>query len=133
MSVGLLVITHSGIGKALLSTAESMLGFCPLQVTLVEVSGTCEPDEIYAQAVEACGRLDQGQGVLVLTDMFGSTPSNIASRLVDRVAIQAVAGISLPMLVRVLNYPTLNLYELVNKAITGGHDGILLCDSGESG
>jgi len=132
VSVGLLVITHEGIGDALLKTAESMLGFCPLQVALVEISGSCEPDDIYAQALEICQRLDRGQGVLVLTDMFGSTPSNIASRLVDRVAVQAVAGISLPMLVRVLNYPTLNLYELVNKAITGGHDGILLCDSGES-
>jgi PTS system ascorbate-specific IIA component len=59
--------------------------------------------------------------------MYGSTPSNIANRLMKRPEVSVISGISLPMLIRVMNYPKLSLPELINKALTGGHDGILLC------
>lgn len=68
-----------------------------------------------------------GDGVLVLTDIYGSTPGNIANRLFDAHGVAVIAGINVPMLIRVLNYPDLSLEELVNKAVTGGHDGIILC------
>lgn len=129
MSVGLIVITHGGIGEQLLNTATSMLGFCPLQAARLEVSQKSDPDCLLRQALELCDELDRGDGVLVLTDMYGSTPSNIATRLLDHPQVQVVAGINLPMLVRVLNYPDCNLYEMVNKALSGGHDGILFCES----
>ena len=70
--------------------------------------------------------LDQGQGVLVLTDMYGSTPSNIACKLSNG-QVRVVAGINLPMLVRVMNYPALNLPQLADKALTGGHEGVISC------
>ncbi|CAK0770012.1 hypothetical protein CCP3SC15_4060003 [Gammaproteobacteria bacterium] len=72
------------------------------------------------------GSLDQGDGVLVLTDMYGSTPSNIACRL-DSEKVRIVAGVNLPMLIRVLNYSYLSLEDLTNKAISGGRDGIIHC------
>ena len=60
--------------------------------------------------------------------MFGATPSNIACRLRDEIDVRVVAGVNLPMLIRVLNYPRLHIDELVHKAISGGRDGIVLCN-----
>lgn len=131
MPVGLLIITHGRIGDELLETAKSVLGVCPLQTASLMVPQSCDPEKLVNQATSTCSALDQGDGVLVLTDIYGSTPSNIANRLLGKSQIQVVAGINLPMLVRVLNYPSLNLYELVNKALSGGHDGILLCEDNE--
>jgi PTS system ascorbate-specific IIA component len=73
--------------------------------------------------------MDQGQGVLVLTDIFGSTPSNIAASLAEDGRIAVVAGLNLPMLVRVLNYPEDPLEGLTEKAIVGGNRGILACEA----
>ncbi|MBK1692917.1 PTS sugar transporter subunit IIA [Ectothiorhodospira mobilis] len=129
MSVGLLIITHNRIGEDLLSTARSMMGTIPLETRCLAVSQSEDPDEVLTRAMEDYHHLNAGDGVLVLTDMYGSTPSNIANRLMQQPRVQVIAGINLPMLVRVLNYPTLRLHELVNKAISGGHDGILLCET----
>lgn len=129
MAVGLLIISHNRIGQDLLATATSMLGKSPLRAEHLAVSQSGDPDEIYARASALCESLDEGDGVLVLTDMFGSTPSNIATRLLCNPRWMVVAGINLPMLVRVLNYPQLSLPELADKALTGGHDGIVLCES----
>ncbi len=129
MSVGLLIVTHGRIGEQLLSTATSVLGFCPLQTAYLAVSQKSDPESLLEQASRLCDELDRGDGVLVLTDMYGSTPSNIANRLLGHPQVQVVAGINLPMLVRVLNYPSLNLYEMANKALSGGHDGIVFCES----
>lgn len=131
MSVGLLIITHGRIGENLLETAKSMLGVCPLQTAYMAVSQSSDPEKLLEQAKRTCERLNQGDGVLVLTDIYGSTPSNVANRLLEEAYIQVVAGINLPMLVRVLNYPSLNLHKMINKALSGGHDGILLCELDE--
>lgn len=131
MSVGLLIITHGRIGEDLLETAKSMLGVCPLQTAYMAVSQSSDPEKLFDQAKRICESLDQGDGVLVLTDIYGSTPSNVANRLLEESYIQVVAGINLPMLVRVLNYPGLNLHKMINKALSGGHDGILLCELDE--
>ena len=128
MPVGLLIITHSHIGEQLLETAKTVLDVCPLQTAHLVVPELCDPENLLQQARRSYHELDRGDGVLVLTDMYGSTPSNIANRLLEESNVQVVAGINLPMLVRVLNYPSLNLHELVNKALSGGHDGILLCE-----
>jgi mannose PTS system EIIA component len=129
MAVGLLIITHNLIGEDLLSTARSMLGRLPLETAWLAVSQSGDPDDLLARARELHRKLDTGDGVLVLTDMYGSTPSNIATRLLQQPKTQVIAGLNLPMLVRVLNYPELRLHELVNKAISGGHDGIVLCET----
>jgi mannose PTS system EIIA component len=129
MAVGLLIITHNHIGEDLLGTARSMLGQLPLDTAWLAVSQAGDPDDLLNQALVQHRRLNTGDGVLVLTDMYGSTPSNIATRLLQQPKTQVIAGINLPMLVRVLNYPQLRLHELVNKAISGGHDGIVLCET----
>jgi PTS system ascorbate-specific IIA component len=128
VAVGLLIVTHDRLGEALLHTARSMLGLCPLQTACMSVSQKSDPETLVAEASMLCRGLDQGDGVLILTDMYGSTPSNIANEIAGHGQVQVVAGVNLPMLVRVLNYAGLSLPELVAKALSGGHDGILLCD-----
>lgn len=125
MSVGILLITHSGIGGALLNVAYGTFGTLPLEVSQLSVSRDPEPELLVAKAGYLVRKLDSGDGVLVLTDMFGSTPSNVAQGLQQQgFAIQVIAGLNLPMLFRILNYPSLKLDQLAVKAISGGQDGI---------
>lgn len=128
MNVGVLLITHPGIGTVLLDTARNMLGQCFLQTAILEVPLDSPLDEIKKQAMSIIEKLDQGDGVLLLCDIFGSTPCNIAQCSNDQHKLRLVAGVNLPMLVRVLNYSDLNLDELAAKATSGGSDGIMLCE-----
>lgn len=132
MSVGLLLITHGQIGRALLDAATTMLEVCPLAVEIISVGRDCDPEPTLRTARGHLTGLDQGQGVLVMTDIYGSTPSNIANRLLDDDKVAVVSGINLPMLIRVLNYPRLSLDELIEKAISGGRDGVLICKAQQS-
>ncbi len=127
MSVGVLLITHNELGSALLETATKMLGQSPLVVETMAVTLDSEPELLLGQAQNMLRDLDQGDGVLVLSDMYGSTPCNIACRLQRPGHASVVAGINLPMLVRVLNYAYLDLNELTVKALSGGCDGIVSC------
>ena len=126
MNVGLLIISHDGVGEVLLDTATKMLGGCPLQTRLLTASRDCDSDKLKATAIKHIKYLDQGDGVLVLIDLYGSTPSNIAAHLLTQQPIKIVTGINLSMLVRLLNYPHLPLDELCDKAVSGGKDGILV-------
>jgi mannose PTS system EIIA component len=128
MPVGLILITHQNLGETLLQTARSMLGELPPGCEALAMSQTDDPDRVEALARQRLEVLDRGDGVLILTDMFGSTPANVASRVARDGQRRVIAGVNLPMLVRVLNYRELPLTELVNKALSGGHDGIILCD-----
>lgn len=127
MSVSLLLITHDRLGEQLLQTATTMLGVCPLNAEAIAVHGDGDPDQVIEIANNTLAGLEQGDGVLVLTDIYGSTPSNIAMRLLSDHRVTVVAGVNLPMLIRVLNYPRLSLEELAQKALSGGRDGVLLC------
>lgn len=133
MTVGLLIVTHNRIGSDLLDTATNMLGICPLSTLVLPVTQDNDPDRTYAAARRMVKDLDQGEGVLILTDVYGSTPSNIASRLREHQRVRVVAGVNLPMLIRILNYPRLELDELADKALSGGRDGVLLCKPDSTG
>lgn len=124
MTVGLLIITHNQIGQALLNTASNMLGGCPMDCAVISLPPDADTDAMLQEARRRSLELNKGEGVLVLTDMYGSTPSNIAAALGESKDIIVVAGINLPMLIRVMNYPQLDLDQLANKAVTGGNDGI---------
>lgn len=125
--IGLLIITHNNIGAELVKTATAMLGMCPVMTKVLSVMPNSDPDTMLHEAQRYIVELNGGAGVLVLTDMYGSTPSNIATHFVNEKQVRIIAGINLPMLVRVLNYPQLDLHQLANKAVSGGCDGILLC------
>ncbi len=127
MTVGVLVITHGRIGEEMLEQASNTLGVCPLETEALSIFPEFNIDEMDIMARVICLRLNSGDGVLVLTDMYGSTPSNIARRLLDLPRVEVVTGINLPMLIRIMNYATLSLEELREKAVSGGHDGIIAC------
>jgi PTS system ascorbate-specific IIA component len=126
MNVGLLLITHDELGSKLLDTAAMILGRPPAGAVAIGVPGDSNPDTVYTDASAACAALDQGDGVLVLTDLYGSTPSNIAARLLDEHKVLVVSGLNVPMLVRVLNYASCSLEELASKAESGARDGIIM-------
>jgi len=126
MSVGILIITHSNIGSSLYDAVVSVIGNSPLPTKLLPVSLDSDPENLVDMARQLVAQLDEGQGVLVLTDMYGSTPSNIACKLANG-QVNVVAGINLPMLVRVMNYPNLDLQQLATKALSGGHEGVISC------
>ncbi len=133
MSVGILIVTHGDIGEELLATARSTLGGeLPLKCRALSVSPSCDPDFQHDKAQIMLSSIDNGDGVLVLTDMYGSTPSNIANSFKEREDIEVIAGVNLPMFIRVLNYHDSNLQEMVDKALSGGHDGIILCTEGSN-
>lgn len=128
MTIGLLLITHSRIGEAILETAGKMLEGAPLGVECLPVGTDSIPEKLIEQASMMITQLDQGQGVLVLTDMYGSTPSNIAYSLAQKGRVNVISGINLPMLIRALNYQTMNLDMLTEKAVSGGKEGIVCCE-----
>ncbi|MET0066757.1 MAG: PTS sugar transporter subunit IIA [Candidatus Thiodiazotropha sp.] len=129
MSIGLLLITHSRIGEALLETASKMLEGTELPVIrTLSVGVDCNPDQIRDEARDLLKSLDEGEGVLVFTDMYGSTPSNIAFGLADKGRVNVISGVNLPMLIRTLNYPGLDLKALTGKAVSGGREGIHCCE-----
>lgn len=125
MSVGLLIISHDGIGPALLGTATFMLGHCPLKARLLSAARDCNPDELLADALEQVRQLDEGDGILVIADLPGSTPANIAQKLALHSRVRAVSGLNLSMLICIFNYPHLGLDQLSEKAVSGGRKGII--------
>jgi len=128
MSVGLLLITHNNVGKSILDAASSVLGHCPLQAITVSIENDCDPDKKSESVKKYLKKLNSDDGVLIITDMYGSTPSNIACRHVSG-NIKAISGLNLPMLVRILNYPEMNLNQLIAKAKSGGTNGVMTCEN----
>jgi PTS system ascorbate-specific IIA component len=131
VTVGLLIVTHDQIGGALLRTASRMLGKMPLPTRVLPVTIDAIPEKLVAKAQLLVTKLNDGDGVLVLTDMYGSTPSNIAFGLMKPGKIHVISGINLPMLIRTLNYATLDLVTLTHKAISGAREGIFCCTKTE--
>ena len=128
MKPSVLLITHAGIGAALRETAEEILGQRPMPIAALAP----EPDEPVASMqgrVEAAfASLDHGEGVLMLTDAYGATPSNMAVALGGHYGYPVIAGLNLPMLLRVMNYPHLPVEQLIDKALSAARDGILVAD-----
>jgi len=129
--VGILIITHGRLGSILAENAFHVLGHAWENLSVMSVEKAEDPDAKLAVAQTLVDTLNQGSGVLVLTDMLGGTPSNIASRLIRRGEIEAVAGVNLPMLVRALSYSQQTLDVVVSKAVTGGLEGVVYIIPGE--
>ncbi len=128
MSVGLLLITHNEIGHQMVLMATTTLGELPINYEIISVAADEPLDQVAQRSNSAIKRLDQGAGVLVITDLYGATPGNIACRLLGRTDIRVVTGMNLPMLLKVANYANLDLETLTQKALLGGKNGILLCN-----
>jgi mannose PTS system EIIA component len=125
--IGVLLVTHGEIGTALLASASQILGGAPQQVTTLSVWRQDDPDDLVLRATELLEQLDGGDGVLVLTDIFGATPGNVVSRLLNDGQVEGVSGVSLPMLLRVLTgrMKQGNLAAAVQRALSGGAEGVV--------
>ena len=130
MAVGILLVTHEGIGSALLAVATRLLRQLPLRTEAFEIPFDGDPDALLPQASAALRRVDGGQGVLVLTDLYGATPSNLAAKLARiGTPVRRVSALSLPMLLRVMNYAELGLDELPRVAAAGTRNGAIIDDA----
>ncbi len=120
--VGILLITHGRIGDALLDTAKSILGKMTTPVATLSTNRAQSTEQLIAKAQGLVNDLDQGEGVLVLTDLYGSTPHNITKHLENQTS--TVSGLNISMLLRALNYANYPLQDLAEKAQQGGLKGI---------
>ncbi len=129
MAVAVLLITHGRLSQHLVDTVTEMLGGrLSLTTEVLEVRTVQDPDILVKQGLRLIDKLDQGDGVLLLTDAFGSTPSNIANKVAQQGRCRVVAGLNLPMLIRIYNYPKLKLDALARAALEGGQRGVILCE-----
>lgn len=130
MAVGILLITHTGIGSALVAVASRLMNPLPLRTEALEVPFDANLDAMLPQASAALRRVDGGDGVLVLTDLYGASPSNLAAKIAHLgTPVRRVSSLNLPMLLRVLNYSELQLDQLPAVAAAGARNGVILDDA----
>ncbi|MBI5889730.1 MAG: PTS fructose transporter subunit IIA [Nitrosomonadales bacterium] len=127
--VGILLITHNGLGDSLIDCVRHVLGNAPPHLKSLSVLANDDPQRKEAEAGALIAQLDSGDGVLLLSDVYGATPSNIARRLCVPGRIEGVAGVNLPMLLRVACYSGKPLSELVQRAVDGGKECIVNMNS----
>jgi PTS system ascorbate-specific IIA component len=123
--IGILIVAHGAFGEALIHSASHVLGKRPQGVRQIGVTVHDDPEAILPQARDLVQQLDEGEGVLVLTDMYGATPGNIALRLLAPGRVEGVSGVNLPMLIRALTYREQGLATALEKALSGGTEGVL--------
>ena len=130
MAVGVLLLTHEGLGTARLAVAPRLLRQLPLKTEAFELPFDADPDLLLPQASSALRRVDSGDGVLVLTDLYGASPSNLAAKLARiGTPVRRVSAVNLPMLLRVMNYAELGLEELPAVAAAGARNGVIHGDA----
>lgn len=123
--IGIFLITHFGLGESLVESACHVLNDRPPKLVQLGVAADDDPLDVLPTAREMLGFADNGRGVLVLTDLYGATPSNVAAKLLRPGHVEGVTGVSLPMLLRALTYRDREMELLVAKAVSGGRDGVL--------
>ena len=123
--IGILIITHETMGESLIHSAAHVLNKQPERVIHLGVGLDDDPAAVTKRAQQMVNELDDGDGVLVLSDIYGATPCNIAMKLLIPGKIEGVAGVSLPMLIRALTYRDRGLRVIVTKAVSGGRDGVV--------
>ncbi len=123
--IGILLITHGSLGEALIQCACHVLNRRPPQLMQLGVAGQDDPLDALPLARRLLEMVDDGSGVLVLTDILGATPANIAAKLLEPGRIAGVAGVNLPMLLRVITYRERSMDVLLKKAIAGACEGVV--------
>jgi PTS system mannose-specific IIA component len=124
--IGLLIVTHCDLGKELLNAAEFIVGKIDAvdTIAITETSGT---DLLRKKIETKVNALDKGEGVLILTDMFGGTPSNLSLSFLKEGKIEVLTGVNLPMIIAIVqNRPNFNVTALAEIAQEAGKMGISL-------
>ena len=123
--IGILIISHGDLGNCLIHCANHVMGKKPEHLMHLGVTIQDDPDVIIPKALELLKQLDCGDGVLILSDICGATPCNIANQLVDPGRVECLSGANLSMLVRALTYRNEPLESVVEKALSGGKEGVM--------
>ena len=123
--IGILIISHGDLGNSLINCANHVMGKRPEHLVHLGVTIQDDPDVITLNALELLKQLDCGDGVLILSDICGATPCNIATELENPGKVECLSGVNLSMLVRALTYRDKSLESLVEKALSGGKEGVM--------
>ena len=128
----ILIIAHAPFAQALRACALHVFPDCAQQVQALDVPADEPCDKTFETAC-ALAPAEEGGDLLVLTDVFGATPSNVAQRLLQHCAakgvqVREVTGVNLPMLLRAICYASLPLHDLEQCALTGGQQGMFAVD-----
>ena len=123
--IGILIISHGDLGNSLISCANHVMGKRPEHLIHLGVTIQDDPDVIILNALELLKQLDCGDGVLILSDICGATPCNIATELVNPGRVECLSGVNLSMLIRALTYRDKSLESLVEKSLSGGKEGVM--------
>ncbi|MDP1557935.1 MAG: PTS fructose transporter subunit IIA [Nitrosomonas sp.] len=123
--IGILIIAHEHLGDGFIHCASHVMGEIPKRLLHLGVYIQDDTNVVVSKAREMVRQLDDGDGVLILSDIYGATPCNIASQLIISGKVECLSGINLPMLVRALTYRDQPLAVVVEKALSGGKDGVI--------
>ncbi len=123
--IGILLITHGTLGESLVQNVCHVLNKRPPLFGQLGVSAQDDPLDILPMTRTLLKEFDEGDGVLIMTDILGATPSNLALKLLEPGRIESVAGVSLPMILRALTYRKNGMETLLQKAVSGGRDGVI--------
>ena len=123
--VGVIVVTHGQFGKYLLEAAQTILG-PQEQCAHIAVEGAVEMSTLLAELKQTVKRMETGEGVIILTDMFGGTPSNISLSLLQPGKVDVLTGANLPMLLRILGMRSQELSQLALEAKNAAIQGIVV-------
>ena len=124
MSIALLFVTHEGIASNLLSIGEAIIQKSNNNLSYFEIAMDASTDEAINSIEKKLASLSTDEGIIFITDIYGSTPSNIAQQLADKYHTHLISGVNLPMVIRLLNYRNEQSKALLQKALDGAHFGI---------
>ncbi len=124
MNVALFFISHKGIASNLLTIGEAILQSKNNNLAYLEVTMDADVDAMLKTIDHRLKQLDTQQGLLIITDIYGSTPSNIAQTVANKYHADLISGVNLPMIIRLLNYRDENISSLLKKALDGARNGI---------
>ncbi len=131
--IGILVVSHEPLGTALLHCTRHIFGRLPVQLAALDVIPDEDPEAALHAARELLKRINDGTGVIVLTDIYGATPARIATRLAEPNRVVVIAGVNLPLLVKALTYRRGALEEVADQLLDGVRDSILTIGPDDSG
>jgi PTS system mannose-specific IIA component len=127
--VGILLMTHAPLGEAFLAAVAHVFRSSVEHLEAIDVVADQDLGDVQALAAAAIRRLDDGSGVLVITDVKGGTPANCCNKLADAGHVEVIAGISLPMLLRAITYRMDTLDVVVEMALAGAQSGAVRVDN----
>lgn len=123
--IGILIVAHGALGESLIDCATHVMGSRPALLEQFGIDMHDDPATLLPVMQKVVRDLDEGDGVLILSDIYGATPCNIVSKLVKQNSVEGIAGVNLPMLVRALTYRNGSLTKLAEKALSGGQEGVI--------